>query len=96
MLKAMIKFCGGCNPRYDRAEVFRKIRDHFAGEIEFLSPEPGKKYDLILIITGCGSCQIFEELSQSDTIVFVNSFQEVDDKIQELEKIYDQYSKNNK
>lgn len=66
-----VKFCGGCNPRYDRGKAFELLRRRFADE----SIEPGKEerdqraealsfdfakegvpYDALLVIGGCPAC----------------------------------------
>lgn len=51
-----IKFCGGCNPRFDRGEALSRIRDHFLGRIEFPHAAEGVRHDLLLIIGGCTNC----------------------------------------
>ncbi|WP_027398163.1 hypothetical protein [Anaerovorax odorimutans] len=51
-----VKFCGGCNPRYDRGEAFKKIKEHFTHRVDFVIAEEGKTYDFLLIIGGCTNC----------------------------------------
>ncbi len=47
-----LKYCGGCNPRYDRVETVRRIRDELGGTIRFVPPDdPG--VDSILAVMGC-------------------------------------------
>lgn len=48
-----VKYCGGCNPRYDRAKMVDELQKQYprititgAGE-----PEP----DLVLVVCGCSS-----------------------------------------
>ena len=49
-----VKFCGGCNPRYDRGEFYRNfLREHVEQHIETASPDA--LYDLLLVICGCPS-----------------------------------------
>jgi hypothetical protein len=63
-----IKFCGGCNPRYDRSGALGKIRAHFEkdaddfakdniekGKAIFDFAKDGGKYDLLLVICGCSN-----------------------------------------
>lgn len=54
-MKIGIKFCGGCNPRYDRnlflAQFIEMHPDH---EIEHA--KENVCYDYLLIIAGCTSC----------------------------------------
>jgi hypothetical protein len=52
MLKVAIKYCGGCNPDYDRVAIAKRIKQSLNGKIEFVSPEDGN-IDLVLAIEGC-------------------------------------------
>lgn len=47
-----IKFCGGCNPKYDRGKLYGSIREAWQ-EHSFETADENKKYDLLLVITGC-------------------------------------------
>jgi len=51
-----VKFCGGCNPRYDRGKAFEAIKKQLDGTAEFVIAEEGKEYDYILVIGGCTNC----------------------------------------
>ncbi|MDD2483774.1 MAG: hypothetical protein PHQ50_01920 [Eubacteriales bacterium] len=51
-----VKFCGGCNPRYERGEALEKIRSHFKDKIEFHYAEENVPYDCLLVIGGCTNC----------------------------------------
>lgn len=49
-----VKYCGGCNPRYDRVALVERIRrerqeDTFEGAI------PGVCYDQLLVVCGCSA-----------------------------------------
>lgn len=47
-----LKYCGGCNPGFDRVEYFRKIRSAAGDSIEWVTLEdPG--FDVVLLIQGC-------------------------------------------
>ncbi len=45
-----IKFCGGCNPAYERGEVAQMIKKELAGVIWEL---PEAEVDLLIMINGC-------------------------------------------
>ena len=47
-----IKYCGGCNPDYDRVALFKMIEERLKGKIKFVSPE-GADINLVLVIEGC-------------------------------------------
>lgn len=51
-----VKFCGGCNPRYERGKALESLKEYFAGKVEFVNAEEGKTYDFLLIIGGCTNC----------------------------------------
>jgi hypothetical protein len=55
MLSCGIKFCGGCNPRYDRRKAYEEIRGHFEGRLHFGFASEGESYDLLLYMAGCSS-----------------------------------------
>jgi hypothetical protein len=48
-----VKFCGGCNPKYDRGAAFEAIKARFAGELRFEYAEEGRRCDFLLYIAGC-------------------------------------------
>ncbi len=51
-----IKFCGGCNPRFDRGQAFAKIKEQLSDLFEFETIDITKHYKAVLIIRGCGGC----------------------------------------
>ncbi|MBW2200865.1 MAG: hypothetical protein JRF71_08510 [Deltaproteobacteria bacterium] len=53
-LKIGIKYCGGCNPEYDRVALVKYIEKRLQNKADFLSPE-SEDLDLILAIQGCGT-----------------------------------------
>ena len=38
-MRCGVKFCGGCNPRYDREEVFRRLKERFAERVSAASAD---------------------------------------------------------
>ena len=55
-LQCGVKFCGGCNPRYERMEALEKIKSLFSGKIDFDYAKENKTYDFVLVIGGCTNC----------------------------------------
>ena len=49
-----LKYCGGCDPAYDRVAYWEEIKDIAGGRIEWVSPDNGP-YQTILVITGCNT-----------------------------------------
>jgi len=55
MLKVGIKYCGGCNPGYDRVALADFIKNSLHGSVEFVSLD-SEVVDLILAVEGCKTC----------------------------------------
>jgi len=51
-----VKFCGGCNPKYDRGAVYETIKERLQNEIDFEYAKEGRMYDVLLVIGGCTNC----------------------------------------
>lgn len=72
-----IKYCGGCNPIYNRSEAVRQIMISHP-EIEFEPVRQGTHYEHILIINGCSrSCASHEGLKTNNKI-FINSLKDIE------------------
>ena len=52
MLKVAIKFCGGCNPDFDRVALVERIEGGLNGRVEFVTLE-NENIDLVLAVEGC-------------------------------------------
>jgi hypothetical protein len=48
-----LKFCGGCNPDYDRVSVAESIRTGLEGRVEFRSTADCSGIDIVLVLAGC-------------------------------------------
>ena len=49
-----IKYCGGCNPEYDRVALVEQIRCVLKGKVEFVSDQ-SEGVELILAVQGCAT-----------------------------------------
>lgn len=47
-----VKFCGGCNPMYDRGGLYRRIMEAYP-EHSFEAADAAKNYETLLVICGC-------------------------------------------
>jgi hypothetical protein len=54
MLKVGIKYCGGCNPYYDRVALVKRIESRLQGKVEFVSAA-NDDVDLVLAVAGCNT-----------------------------------------
>jgi 4-hydroxybutyrate CoA-transferase len=70
-MKVGIKYCGGCNPIFDRKKLVESLSDEYSN----VSFEPAKNnvfYDVVLIVNGCGrACAEHSNLNASKKI-FLN------------------------
>ena len=70
MLHCTVKFCGGCNPRYDRGAAYRTIAAQTADIASFSYPKDGASYDVLLIIRGCTGCPyLYEDIDATHRII---------------------------
>lgn len=51
-MRVGIKYCGGCNPRYDRVAFVERLKAGYPGEV-FSYARLGEHYDLLLVVCGC-------------------------------------------
>ena len=51
-MTAAVKYCGGCNPRYDRVALVKRLSSFFP-ETEFVTAQAGVKYPAVLVVCGC-------------------------------------------
>lgn len=85
-----VKFCGGCNPRYDRGKAFDSMKSQLNGKAEFMIAEEGKEYDSLLVIGGCTNCcaSYHQYKSKNDTVFMwdENHIKDAINKIMKMEE----------
>ncbi len=66
-----VKFCGGCNPIYNRGEAYKAYRERYP-EHHFESVDLQKQYDRILVICGCEKACIrdYRQVRADEYLVF--------------------------
>lgn len=92
-----VKFCGGCNPRYDRGAAFEQIRQHFA-EIEKRTDGTGAEilqfhlakeevpYDALLVFGGCSACcASYEQYTVRGDIIKMWEFDQMEETVEKCE-----------
>lgn len=52
-MKCAVKYCGGCNSRFDRGACVRKLEAELGFKLEAVRPE--ESYDVLYVICGCTS-----------------------------------------
>lgn len=77
-----IKYCGGCNSRYDRGKQVNKLKDKYKNHTYVASGQT-KKADIWLIVCGCPrACPSFEDLIFTKKYFILKSEKE-------FEQVYD-------
>ncbi len=77
MLKVGIKYCGGCNPDYDRVALVKQIESRLQGKVEFVSPE-NDHVDFVLAVEGCKTACADLSSFQGKTIHVISRKEDVD------------------
>jgi hypothetical protein len=53
-LKIRVKYCGGCNPNYDRPALVKLIKERLGNRVALVEAE-GKTISLVLAVEGCST-----------------------------------------
>lgn len=64
-----VKFCGGCNPLYDRRQKLEEIKKaNPDDEFEYASAD--RHYEQLLVICGCRTCcASYDDLSYDKVVI---------------------------
>jgi len=84
MFKVGVRYCGGCNPRYERDRLVEYIKEKLK-QVDFQIAKEGVIYDALLVVSGCTSmCVSFEQFQSKKGIVKVNSEDDKDEAVNSL------------
>ena len=53
-LEIGVRYCGGCNPTFDRVAVVKRLQK-LLPELSFVSAQPGTPYAAVLVVSGCAT-----------------------------------------
>jgi hypothetical protein len=68
-----LKYCGGCNPEYDRVALARHIEEKLQGRVAFVTPE-SEGVGLILAVEGCSTaCADLSAFQGKEIRVIINT-----------------------
>ncbi|MGH4117654.1 hypothetical protein [Clostridium sp.] len=69
-----IKYCGGCNPRYDRADLVSKLKEYIGDGHTIETAKQEIIYDVVVVLSGCTSaCANHHNLEAKYEKIFVSS-----------------------
>lgn len=67
-----IKYCGGCNPHFDRTTVLNKIMKLFKDDA-FEYAKESNFYDIIIVISGCSRACADHSSLKCRQKIYINS-----------------------
>lgn len=68
-MKRAVKYCGGCNPRYDRVAFVRQLEKKLG--VPLTSAEAGIVYGELYVICGCSArCAEIDRFQAERVIIF--------------------------
>lgn len=87
-MKIGVKFCGGCNPRYQRGDVYRQIVEKYGDKAEFLIANEGETYDGLLVLAGCiNFCPDLIPFTSKTEPIHMWDLSQLDEVNQKIEKL---------
>ncbi len=88
MKTAYIKFCGGCNPRYDRGALAKELKQRFDGRVAFHAHDTSNSYDIGIVIQGCErDCVQTKNLAKADHMIVIRYESDLRDAIKTIEEL---------
>lgn len=83
-----VKYCGGCNPKYERKNFVDRVTKHFEGKTDFELAKEDKEYEGIMVVGGCSNCcaayKHFTSITAPMLIWGDEFFEDVVDKIDKI------------
>ena len=80
-----VKYCGGCNPGYDRVEAVEHIRNALKGKAVLSLSDRGKPV-IVLAVEGCEtSCADLSHFMDAE-IIMISSDNDIESVIRRLKK----------
>jgi hypothetical protein len=64
MLKIGIKYCGGCNPSYERVEIAHRVQSKFNHQLHFVRHDQ-PDIDVIILMSGCQRACAAQDLNRT-------------------------------
>ena len=86
MKTAYIKFCGGCNPRYDRGKLAKELKQSLEGRVEFSSHDANIPRNIGIVIQGCeNDCVQTNTLAKADCLIVIRQESDLKDAVKAIE-----------
>lgn len=87
-MKCGIRFCGGCNPRYDRGKALLTLEEKLKDEVNFVIAEENVLYDLLLVIGGCTNCcASYEQFKTKNRVLRMSDEADIENIVKVIKKL---------
>ncbi|RLB00978.1 MAG: hypothetical protein DRG37_01085 [Deltaproteobacteria bacterium] len=87
-VKVGLKYCGGCNPDYDRVKAVEYIKEQLGDAIE-LVPAQTEDTDMVLVVEGCEVCCVDLAPFSSRPVIIVKSEEDAQSFVREIKARYE-------
>lgn len=71
-----VKYCGGCNPRYDRTKAVEELKSALP-HVTFVPASKGEKTKYAIAVCGCSAQCVDVSDLRAETIVYLSKEEEV-------------------
>lgn len=87
-LKIGFKYCGGCNPRYDRKAAYLEFLSEADEGVEIDLARDNEEYDYIVVLAGCtNACADCSGLSFLKEKIIITEYRQIHDTINTITKL---------
>ena len=70
--KIALKYCGGCDPEYDRRAAVTELKEKLGDLVEWVTPDSGQA-DAVIVVQGClRACAELSELPKVPMVVIAS------------------------
>lgn len=84
-----VKYCGGCNPRYNRADILQQLQTRFARH-SFCLAAACPQMDVLLVLQGCdAACADIQGYAPRYgvlTVTDASQLQQIGQKLQQIQQ----------
>lgn len=71
-----LKYCGGCNPNYERSDIVKRAKADYP-DVIFEPHKAEAEYDVVLVICGClEECSTFSCTNSTHGMIYIRFLEE--------------------
>ena len=87
-MKIGVKYCGGCNSKYDRTAFLEKIKSGCSENIVFKNVNDKSEVDFIIVLCGCKTaCADYHSLKSKHGMVLISNENEIYSIIKRIDEL---------